>query len=86
MNIGLLWFFNDVKKATLENHIVTAGEYYFRKYQRKPDTCLVNPKYLEKPIEVKVNGVNVSVGMSRAILPGHIWIGINLDIKDVTRE
>lgn len=76
MNVGMLWFDND--KIPLVAKVERAAEYYQRKYGLTPDLCLVHPSMLqETPTEV-VEGRfgRVTVRPYRAILPGHLWIGV----------
>ena len=72
MNTGMLWFDND-SKTTLSAKIERAVAYYQKKYGRKPNLCLINPKALsgEKPDSAKV-----TIRPYRPVLPGHLWIGV----------
>lgn len=78
MHTGMLWF--DNSNATVETKLKKAIDYYEKKYGRKPDLCLLNPKTLgkEKP---NIDGLNVRP--YKPVLPGHIWIGI--EDKQVTK-
>ena len=78
MNAGMLWFDNDPKTA-LSAKIERAADYYYKKYGRKPNLCLIHPKALEAPADTgkpdkKKNGVTVRP--YRPVLPGHLWIGV----------
>lgn len=73
MHTGMLWF--DNSQSTLNAKIQKAMAYYHKKYGRTPDLCLVHPSMLEegqKTLEVN----KLTVRPFRAVLPGHIWIGI----------
>lgn len=73
MHIAMLWF--DNSQATLPVKIQKAVDYYFKKYGRQPDLCLVNPSMLDKnQTGLEVN--KLAVRPYRPVLPGHIWIGI----------
>lgn len=72
MNSGMLWFDNDPKTA-LSAKIERAVNYYYKKYGRKPNLCLINPNSLngENPEEGKI-----AIRPYRPVLPGHLWIGV----------
>jgi hypothetical protein len=71
MHTGMLWFDNST--TTLSVKIQKAVDYYQKKYNRTPDLVLVHPSML-------VGNVHLSLTMNvrpyKAVLPGHIWIGI----------
>ncbi len=69
MKTGMLWF--DNSKVSLETKIKKAAEYYTKKYEKKPNLCLIHPSMGEK---MEFNGIQVRP--YRPVLPGHIWIGI----------
>jgi hypothetical protein len=77
MNTGMLWFDNDPRTA-LAAKIERAADYYQQKYHAIADTCLVHPSTLVEPhIEfVEAGAGKVAVRANRAILPGHLWIGV----------
>ena len=76
MNTGMLWFDNDPRTA-LTVKVSRAADYYRRKYGRPADLCLVNPKMLtEKPGLIDGQAGRIAIRSNRAILPGHLWIGI----------
>ena len=66
----MLWF--DNSKTTLEAKINKAVDYYTKKYEEKPNLCLVHPSMLKGPIIID----GIEVRPYRPVLPGHIWIGI----------
>lgn len=73
MQAGMMWFDND-KQRTLAAKVKTAADYYQKKYGRRPDLCMVNPKMLpEKSPETG----KVTIRPYQPILPGHLWIGID---------
>jgi len=72
MFTGMLWYDNDPTTA-LAAKVQRAAEYYRRKYGAAPDTCVVNPAMLTEP---PLQAGAVTVRASRAILPGHLWIGV----------
>jgi hypothetical protein len=78
MEIGMLWFDNDPKKPLAEK-VERAADYYRQKYGLVPDLCLVHPSMLVEPRPEFVEGRSgkVAVRANRAILPGHLWIGVD---------
>ncbi|MBL8100886.1 MAG: hypothetical protein JNK81_17010 [Anaerolineales bacterium] len=74
MHTGLLWFDND-PKTTLSVKIQKAMEYYFKKFGRKPDLCLVHPSMLETN-QKQVEFGKLVVRSYRPIMPGHFWVGV----------
>jgi hypothetical protein len=80
MNTGMLWFDNDPKTA-LAVKIERAVAYYFKKYGRKPNLCLIHPTALENPMDDGGTGETpdkdkIKVRPYRPVLPGHLWIGV----------
>ncbi len=72
MHIGMLWFVNTPNLA-LSNRLERAAEFYRRKYHHEPNLCLVHPSMLEgAPAE----SGRVTIRGYRAVLPGHLWIGV----------
>jgi len=75
MNVGMLWFDNDIHTA-LTVKVNRAADYYRHKYGLVPDLCLVHPSMLsERSDLVEGHAGKVTVRPNRAILPGHLWIG-----------
>ena len=72
MNTGMMWFDNDPKTALIEK-IERAAAYYREKYGRVPDLCLVNPGMMSEP---EMHAGRIVVKSLRAVLPGHLWIGV----------
>ena len=78
MLTGLLWFDNS-KKATLEEKVRDAALYYRRKFERAPEICLVNPAdQMTCPdlSVVEVEHHKVAVRASRSVAMSHFWIGV----------
>lgn len=77
MNVGMLWFDNDTRTA-LNAKVERAADYYRQKYGLVPDLCLVHPSMLTEPRPEIVEGGagKVALRTNRAILPGHLWIGV----------
>lgn len=91
MNVGMLWFDNDNKRA-LNAKIERAAEYYRNKYGRSPTLCFVHPSMLPEEAlnaasqeeggtadsrrEVWKSG-GIEVRPTRMVLPNHFWLGIN---------
>ena len=74
MNTGMLWYDNDPRTA-LKAKVERAASYYRQKYGGTPDLCLVHPSMLPNP-QPEIVG-KVAVRPNRAILPGHLWIGVD---------
>ena len=77
MDTGMMWFDNDPKKP-LELKVQQAAEYFRHKYGQVPDMCLVNPGSLAKnpPSDQPLRVGRVVILALRAVLPGHLWIGV----------
>ena len=78
MNYAMLWYDNS-KKATLEEKIRDAAMYYRRKYEKVPEFCLVNPQDQMTCPDlnvVEVEHQKVAVRASRTVALGHFWIGV----------
>ena len=78
MDTGMLWFDNDPKKS-LDVKVQQAADYYWKKYGRNPDLCLVNPGNLIKanPQPESMLAGKVVIRPLRSVLPGHLWIGVD---------
>ena len=73
MHTGMLWFDNSQTALTVK--IQKAVDYYYKKYGRSPDLCLVHPSMLDQSQrQLEIN--KLTVRPYRPVLPGHIWIGI----------
>jgi len=73
MNIGMLWFDNDIK-ADLSTKVQRAADYYRTKYGRTPNVCFVHPSMLPTPVN---QAAGVELRTSRSVLPNHLWLGIS---------
>ena len=78
MNVGMLWFDNDPHTA-LAAKVARAADYYRQKYGQVAEVCLVHPTMLDgqarsQPIQIQAG--KVIIRGNRAILPGHLWIGV----------
>lgn len=78
MDTGMMWFDNDPKKP-LDLKVLQAADYFRHKYGRTPDLCLVNPGTLAKnsPSDQPLQAGRVAIRGLRAVLPGHLWIGVD---------
>lgn len=72
MHSGMLWF--DNSKTTLKSKIEKAIDYYFKKYGRKPDLCLIHPSMAYPGDMPEIEGMTIR--LYRPVLQGYIWIGI----------
>jgi hypothetical protein len=81
MHTGMLWF--DNSQSTLPVKIRKAVDYYYKKYNRRPDMCLVHPSLLENQA-VDIDGLIVRP--YRPVLPGHIWIGVEDREAEIAQE
>lgn len=71
MNVGMLWL-DDDRKRTLEEKVRRAADYYFQKYGRLPELCLVNSTMSAG--EAKVGGIEIKP--AKTVLPYHFWLGM----------
>ena len=73
MKIAMLWFDSSKDEFTLK--LNRAAEYYFKKYDKHPNTCLVHPSSFDpKKKELKIG--EITVRPLKSVLLNHIWIGI----------
>jgi hypothetical protein len=94
MNIGMLWFDNDIK-AELAAKVERAASYYRKKYGITPTLCFVHPSMLMngstaksqpgtsgETLETKViQAAGVEIRSNRSVLPNHLWIGVNVPLE-----
>ena len=66
----MLWF--DNSKDDLGKKVQRAVDYYTKKYNRVPDTCVVHFKDVEKKIQIG----DISIYPDKYILLHHYWLGI----------
>ena len=78
MKIGMLWFDND-PKATMDQKIQKAVDYYKDVRGMVATTCYVHPSMTEGQPETdgKIVLAKVEVRTSRSIMPNHFWIGVD---------
>lgn len=74
MMTGMMWFDSDPKKP-LEVIVAEAARYYFQKYGRVPQVCMVHPKMMPDGVQELTISV-IKVKPMRAVMPRHIWIGV----------
>jgi len=70
MNIGMMWFDNDPKASTNEK-VGRAVEYYEKKYGRRPNLCFVHPS------QPAASGAPVEVRSSKQLRPNNFWLGVD---------
>jgi hypothetical protein len=78
MQVGLLWFDNDPRRA-LSVKVTDAATRYREKFGSQPDTCYVNQTELNGPgLVLAVPGNDkrkLRVVPAFNILPSHFWVG-----------
>lgn len=72
MEIGMLWYDNDLKQ-TVAQKVTRAAEHYRAKYGVAPNLCFVNPALLPNGAEA---AGGVQVRPEQSILPNHFWLGV----------
>lgn len=92
MNVGMLWFDNDLK-AELAAKVERAASYYLKKYGVAPTICFVHPSMLsngnslasqasqatagtESQETKTIQAAGVEIRSNRSVLPNHLWIGV----------
>jgi hypothetical protein len=76
MNVGMLWFDNDIK-SDLFTKISRAATYYQGKYGTKPNICFVHPSMAQiKSDDQIIKAGEIEVRLTKSVLPHHFWIGI----------
>lgn len=73
MQIGMLWFDNDVK-VEMPVKVQRAAAYYQRKYGQQPNLCYVHPSMINGE---KLQTGGVEVRTTKSVLPHHFWIGVS---------
>lgn len=68
--IGMMWFDNDPKTSSREK-CLRAMYYYLKKYGSRPNLVIVHPSVAITEIE------NVTIKVSRSVMPNHFWIGMD---------
>lgn len=82
MEIGLLWYDNDPKRA-LEDKIGQAAQRYRDKYGRWPNTCYVHPQVMadragqERNLTCRLQNPKTMIRVISAsnVLLHHYWVG-----------
>jgi len=90
MDIGLLWFDNDPRRA-LTDKITKAAQRYHEKHGRWPDTCYVHPNAVADSTEQQQqvacrsgNGrTTIRVLSAPNIFPHHLWLGVGVPETEV---
>ena len=75
MHTGMLWWMDKHSTMTLDQQIKRAAAHYEKKYERKPNLCLINPGMMG-PAEPAVDVKGITVRAYGPVLPGQIWIGV----------
>ncbi|UCD98925.1 MAG: hypothetical protein JSV42_18620 [Chloroflexota bacterium] len=76
MNVGMLWFDNDVKSDLIVK-IERAAAYYLGKYGDKPNICFVHPSMAQiESKEQVLRAGDIEIKLTKSVLPHHLWIGI----------
>ncbi len=78
MQVGLLWFDNDPRRALVAK-IEEAAARYREKFGNTPDVCYVNGAELNgQNIVITLAGLKASLRVLAApnILPHHYWLGV----------
>jgi hypothetical protein len=73
MDIGMLWYDNDPKKALAEK-VDQAASFYNKKYGKTPDLCFVHPSMTQ---DGRSQAGIVEIRASGSVLPNYFWIGVN---------
>jgi len=94
MNMGMLWFDNDIK-AELPAKVERAASYYRKKYGITPTLCFVHPSMLvngktgksqlatsgETLETMVIQAAGIEIRSNRSVLPNHLWIGVNVALE-----
>jgi hypothetical protein len=72
MNVGMLWFDNDIK-SEIKIKIKRAAAYYSKKYGQQPNLCYVHPSMVNGE---SLNAEGIEIRTTRSVLPHHFWIGV----------
>jgi hypothetical protein len=73
MDIGMLWY-DDDKKAKLDEKVARAVEYYRTKYGVQPTECYVHPGMLGDGQPSIAAGVRLRG--SGTVIKNHFWLGV----------
>lgn len=72
MDIGMLWYDDDVRRPIGEK-VTRAVEHYKSKYGAVPTVCFVNPATLKDGPD---SAGGVQLRSARNVLVNHFWIGV----------
>jgi hypothetical protein len=72
MNVGMLWFDNDIK-SEIKTKIKRAAVYYQKKYGQVPNLCYVHPSMVSGEA-ARADGIEIRT--TKSVLPHHFWIGV----------
>lgn len=72
MHTGMMWHDAD-PKIFLAEKILKAVDYYSKKYNHIPNTCVVHPSMTGDVPE------GIRLETRRWILPNHLWLGVGSD-------
>ncbi len=73
MNVGMLWFDNDVAKELAER-IERAADFYLNKYGREPNVCFLHPETGNGDFPREIGGLTIRT--SESVLANHFWLGV----------
>ena len=77
MDIGMLWFDNDLKSDLLSK-VNRAADYYRDKYGQEPNCCFVHPSMIK---EKEPEAGSIVVSPNDTIIPHHFWIGVQQQVN-----
>jgi hypothetical protein len=89
MNVGMLWFDNDVK-SDLPSKVSRAADYYQGKYGEFPNICFVHPSMArldpdQTPKVQRIMAGDIEVRLTKSVLPHHFWLGIRTQAESLVR-
>ena len=72
MDIGMLWYDDDSKRA-FGDKVARAVDYYKAKYGSVPTVCFVNPAALKDAPDI---AAGVQIRSARNVMVDHFWLGV----------
>jgi len=72
MDIGMLWYDDDSKRAFGEK-VARAVDYYKAKYGSVPTICFVNPASMQ---DAPDTAAGVQIRSARNVMVDHFWLGV----------
>ena len=72
MDIGMLWYDDDSKRAFGEK-VARAVDYYKAKYGSVPTVCFVNPATIK---DAPDTAAGVQIRSARNVMVDHFWLGV----------